>query len=449
MIQLTPDTGVALFGSHLERLEKRIAGTPQDWFLPTRRAAFAHLAELGFPTTRHEDWLYTSVAPIVETPFEYHATNGANITRDQISPYLLGGSNGTLLVFINGFYAAELSSPVSQSDGLRVRNLRAALDQGEPTLADHLSRYATHEHDAFTALNTALMEDGAFIHVPKGLVVTDPLHMVFVSAPGGHPIASHPRILIIADAGTQASIVETHVGINGGTYFTNPVTELIVGEDAVINHYKVDCGGSESFHVSNWNIHQGDNSTVNAYAAVLGGRLVRNCVNTVLGGAGCECTVNGLYIVADHQHVDNHLIVDHAEPRSRSREAFKGVLNGHGRGVFTGRIIVREDAQQTDAKQTNMSLLLSEEAQVQSRPQLEILADDVKCTHGATVGQVDEEAVFYLCSRGLDEEAARSLLVYAFANDSIASVRLEPLRQRLTSLLLSRLPQGGVLREAI
>ena len=249
------------------------------------------------------------------------------------------------------------------------------------------------------------MEDGAFLHVPQGTVVEKPIHVVFVSAPDGRPVVSHPRLLVVADANSQVTVVETYVGVGSERYFTNCVTELVAGENAIVDHYKAVLESVGSYHIGALQIHQRRSSNVSSFTITLGGGLTRNDIGTLFDGEGCVGTLNGLYMVKEREHVDNHLTVDHAKPHCDSREFFKGVLDGRGRGIFSGRIIVRKDAQKTDAKQSNMTLLLSEHAQVESKPQLDIFADDVKCTHGATVGQVDGNAVFYLRSRGLSEEA--------------------------------------------
>ena len=293
------------------------------------------------------------------------------------------------------------------------------------------------------------MEDGAFVYVPKGKVVVEPIHLLFLTTASERALVTHPRNLIVAEPSSQVTVVETYAGLGDGVYFTNAVTEIIARENSVIDHYKIVREGGAAFHMATLQLHQERSSTVDAHTVCLGGILVRNDINTVLDGEGCECTLNGLYLVIGKEHVDNHLVVDHASPHCNSREFFKGILDGHGRGVFSGRIIVRKDAQKTDAKQTNRSLLLSQDARVESKPQLEILANDVKCTHGATIGQVSEEALFYLRSRGLSKEAARSLLVFAFAGECLDRVRIKPLRAQLETLLLARLPQGNLLREAV
>ena len=449
MAEVKEGQGIESYLSRFERLERDAFADGPGWLLPIRKAALARFAHLGFPTTRHEEWLYTNVAPIARTEFEPAGSAEVDLTPREREPFMFGSADTILLVFVNGRYAPGLSSPSESTDGVAVGSLRLAMAEGGRSLENHLARYANYQEHAFTALNTAFMEDGAFVHIPKGKILEQPVHVVYVSTTAGPATVSHPRSLIVAEENSQATIVESFVGVEAGTYFTNAVTEMSAGENASIDHYKVVNEAADAFHVGTLQIHQQRSSNVSSHTVSMDGRLVRNDINTLMVGEGCECTLNGLYMVDGERHADNHVVVDHAMPHCSSRQVFKGVLDGRGRGVFSGRIIVREDAQKTDAKQTNMSLLLSDQAQVESKPQLEIFADDVKCTHGATIGQVNEEAVFYLQSRGMSERAARSLLVYAFARESVDRIRLGPLREQLAERLFTRLPQGQLLREAV
>ncbi len=430
-------------------MESVAAQNGRAWLLPIRKAAMARFGELGFPTTRHEEWRYTNVAPIASTPFKLAGRDTMHVSPERIKPFIFGGEQGHLLAFVNGRFAAKLSAIGALPDGVAVCALAEVLDRSGHLVERHLARLASFEEHAFTALNTAMMEDGAFVHIPKGVVVEEPIHLLFISAAPESAIVSHPRNLIVFGDSSQATIVETYAALDPGVYFNNAVTELVVGENAVVDHYKIVREADQAFHIGTLQLHQSRSSTVSSHAISLGGRLVRNDINAVLDGEGCECTLNGLYMVDGMRQVDNHLVVDHAKPHCDSREFFKGILDGKSRGTFSGRIIVRKDAQKTDAKQTNKSLLLSETAQVDSKPQLEILADDVKCTHGATIGQVSAEAIFYLRSRGISEAAARSMLVFAFAYESIEHVRVEALRAQLRKLLLESLPQRQLLQEVV
>lgn len=439
------DTTRAYF-ARLERIEASTSGGEQAWLMPIRKAAMARFAELGFPTTRDEEWRFTNVSEIANGAFAPATHTDAAIDTKRLEPLTVCASGVHRLVFVDGRFSDELSSIGSLPDSVAIRSLAEALADGDPLLEPHLARHASYAEHAFVALNTAIMEDGAVIHVGKGCVVEHPIHLLFVSTASEPATATFPRTLIVLESGSQATIAETYIGLGDATYFTNAVTEIIVRENAVLDHYKIGSEGDGGLHIGSMQIHQSRASNVSSNSVTLGGALVRNDIHAILDGEGCECTLNGFYLVDGTRHVDNHLIVEHAKAHCDSREFYKGVLDGKGKGIFSGRIIVRKDAQKTDAKQTNQTLLLSADAQVESRPQLEILADDVKCTHGATIGQVSDEALFYLRSRGMSEESAHSMLVYAFAREIIEKIRIESLRTRLNDTLFDRLPHGNLIR---
>lgn len=435
------------FVSEFRRCEKNAAEAGQDWLLAIRREAFARFAELGFPTTRHEEWQNTNVSSLAKTAFEPAADQRAKVSAEQLEPFTFGGVDVGRLVFVDGRYAAELSSLDALPKTITIESLASAIQSGHATLEQHLAQHACCDDQAFTALNTALMEDGAFIHVPKGIIVEQPIHILHVSTAAKTPSATHPRNLIVAESSSQVTIVETYAGLGDGVCLTNTVTEIVALDNAVVNHCKVVREGDQAFHMSTLQLHQYRDTTTSSHAFMMGGSLTRNDINAVMDGEGGHCTLNGLSMLDGTQHVDNHLCVDHAKPHCDSREFFKNVLDGASRGVFSGRINVHKDAQKTDAKQSNMSLLLSDKSQADSKPQLEIFADDVKCTHGATIGQIDKDAIFYLRSRGLNERAAYGMLVYAFARESIAHARPESLRAHLDDLAFSRLPVAQLPRE--
>jgi Fe-S cluster assembly protein SufD len=415
---------------------------------PTRRAAFERFGALGFPTTRHEEWRFTNVAPIAKSVFGLAECNGPALRASEFA-HAAGPADWPRLVFVNGHLAGELSSRQGLPEAVRAGGLAEALTHDTETVKRHLARYASYEQHAFTALNTAFMADGALIHVPADTRLEHPIDVLFVSTGGADPLVSHPRNLIVVDRGSRVAIIERYIGIGDGPYFTNAVTEIVAGENADIDYYKVGREATQAYHIGATHMHQSRDSSVSCHTVTMSGALVRNDITTVLDGPGGHCTLNGLYLTSGRQHVDNHLRVEHAKPHCDSREFFKGILQEQARAVFTGRIVVHKDAQKTDAKQTNMNLLLSEDARVDTKPQLEIFADDVKCTHGATIGQIDEDAIFYLRSRGIDEAAARDVLVFAFAEESLEQIRLQPLRRQLRDVLLDRMPQGQLLREAI
>ena len=356
-----------------------------------------------------------------------------------VEPFTWGGDLGALLVFVNGRCVAASSSP----SGARVLSLRRALADGIPEVGAHLTRVANGTRHPFTALNTSFLDDGAFVHVPDNTVVGAPIHLLFLSVGAGAATMSHPRILVVLGTNAQATIVESYGAVRAERYFTNTVTEVAAAANATLSHYKLQREHPDSFHVGAMYLRAARDAALTCHSISFGGSIVRNDVMAVLDGEGANCTLNGLYLGDGTRVVDNHTTIDHARPHCDSREVYKGILAGKARAVFNGKIIVRPDAQKTDAKQTNKALLLSEDAQINTKPQLEIFANDVKCTHGAAVGQMDDDAIFYLRARGLGLEAARHMLVRAFAGDVINQMPLEPLRSRVDEELGRRLAGLG------
>ncbi|MGH7412517.1 MAG: Fe-S cluster assembly protein SufD [Candidatus Methylomirabilis sp.] len=426
--------------SDFEQFERNGAREGPSWIRQIRRSAIARFAELGFPTTRLEEWKHTSVAPIARIPFK-PAESGINkLTAGALAHATLGEVACAQLVFVNGHYSPVLSSLRSLPKGVIATSLAAALNADPGSVEPHLARYASYQDHSFVALSTAFMEDGAFVHVPKGMVLQAPIHLLFVSTSRGEATVSYPRNLIVVGDDSQSVIVESYVGLGNDVYFTNAVTEIVGGKNAVIAHHKLELESQEAFHIATVQAHLDRSSNFSSHSIDLGGALVRNDLNAVLAGEGIDCTLDGLYLVTGRQHVDNQTRIDHVKPHCSSRELYKGVLDGKSRGVFNGKIYVHKDAQKTDAKQTNKNLLLSEDAVINTKPQLEIYANDVKCTHGSTIGQLDHDAIFYLRSRGIDLATARSLLTYAFASEIISRIRIEPVRAQLENLLVTRLP---------
>ena len=413
-----------------------------------RQAAFARFAELGLPTTQDEDWKYTSLAPLTQIQFA-PPEEARPPTLEQLDR-LAGVSPGDAairLVFVDGRYRAELSSRGTSTGGAYIGGLGTAHAERPEFVERELARHADYQRDALTALNTAFIEDGAFIHLPAGTVVQAPIHLLFVSSASGKATLSQPRNLIVLGAGSQATVIETWAGLSDEVYFTNAVTEVVLGDNAQLDHYKLQEEGARAFHIALTQVQHGRDSRFNSHSVALGAALARNDVRALFAREGSECTLNGLYMATGKQHLDNRTLIDHQSPRCTSRELYKGVLDGQSRGVFSGRVLVRHDAQKTDASQTNKNLLLSDEAVVDTKPQLEIFADDVKCAHGAAVGQLDEDALFYLRSRGIGQEAAKSLLTYAFASEMVNLIPLAPLRARVRELVTSRLPEWEKLKE--
>lgn len=415
-----------------------------SWLASIRKAAISRFDEVGFPTTRHEEWKYTNVAPLAKVRFQPAAQVSDRLPADRVEQMSFGEPSCARLVFVNGRYSERLSSVRSLPEGVKAGSLSAKLASEANDLEPHLGRYADYHEHAFVALNTAFMEDGAYVDVPKGVAMPEPIYLLFVSTTQKEPEVSYPRNLIVVGEGSQLAVVEGYFALEKGIYFTNAVTEVVAGSNAVIDHYKLGSESDRAFHVATQQAYLGRSSNLSSHSISMGGALVRNDVNATLEGEGAECTLNGLYVVTGQQHVDNHTRIDHVKPLCSSRELYKGILDGKARGVFNGKIYVHKNAQRTDAQQANKNLLLSKDAWINTKPQLEIYADDVKCTHGSTIGQLDQNAIFYLRSRGIDLEAARSLLTQAFASDMVRRIKIEPMQDRLDRLLAARLENGSL-----
>ncbi|HWW81979.1 MAG TPA: Fe-S cluster assembly protein SufD [Vicinamibacterales bacterium] len=415
-------------------LEQSRASRELSWLRKLRQDGFARFGEVGFPSMRDEDWRFTNIAAIAQTRFRHARSHRPLPGEKQIERYRTDGAQ-CQLVFVDGHFANELSSIGELDDQVKVSGLAAQIAGDPAALEPYLGQYLDLERDAFAALNTAFIEDGAFVHIGTGAVVRDPIFLLFVSTAHGAPVVTHPRNLIVVGARSQATIVEDYVSLDGGAAFSNAVTELVVGDDSVVSHYMIEREDIEAYNVSTLRIEQGRNANVASHSLLIGGALVRNNVHPVLAGEGGECLINGLYIGTGQQHLDNYMLVEHASPHCSSRQFYNGILSQSAHGVFHGRIIVHKDAQKTDAKQTNRNLLLSDNAQIDTKPQLEIYADDVKCTHGATIGQLEENALFYLRARGIDELSARRLLLAAFAGECLDRMQPGPARTHAERLI--------------
>jgi Fe-S cluster assembly protein SufD len=422
--------------------EKSAAGQRLPWLRKLRRNAFARFCEVGFPTTHDEDWRFTNVSAIAQTPFLLGRNDRARPLQFELEPYRVPGF-ACQLVFLNGRFVPEVSSLAGIPAWLEVSSLADQIVGNPGVIEPHLGQYVDIRRDAFCALNTAFVEDGAYIHIRRSAAAEEPIYLLFVSAANDIPTMSHPRNLIWAEENSQVTVVEDYVSLDGGTAFTNAVTELVAGDNAVVSHYMVEREHVHSYSVSTLRIQQGRGANVASHSVLTGGALVRNNVHPVLAGEGGECLINGLFIGNGRQHLDNYMLVEHRSPRCASRQFYNGILDGHAHGVFHGRIVVHKDAQKTDAKQTNRNLLLSDDAQIDTKPQLEIHADDVKCTHGATIGQIEEDALFYLRSRGIDEPSARRLLLFAFASECLDRMKPGPARTHVEALINRNLLQMG------
>ena len=435
--------GTDRYLAEFEDLERRnAAGTPA-WLSELRRAAMADFAERGFPTTRDEDWRYTNLAPLAATPFHtVRSVPPDPVSAERVRRASIGSAAWPRLVFVDGRYAPEHSFGPALPDGARLSSLAAAVIDDDELVARHLARHARWDADVFAALSTAFVQDGAFLYVPAEVVISAPIELVFLTTRPG--VLAQPRILVVAGPHSRFTVVERHVGLGDAACFVNAVTEIAVAPGASVDHYVQQEQGASTFHLATIHADLERDSAFATCEATFGARLARTTSTVRFGGEGGRASLAGLYVTSGRQHVDHHVTVDHAVPRCTSRQLFKGVLDGSARAVFDGRVIVRPDAQKTDAAQTNKHLLLSDGVEVDSKPRLEIFADDVKCTHGAAEGQFAPEAIFYLKSRGIDELAARRLLTLGFVREVIDRVTVESIRSYLDRALEARLgPERG------
>jgi Fe-S cluster assembly protein SufD len=417
----------------------RTASQPR-WLKSLRQEAFARFSETGFPTTHDEDWRFTNVTAVTNTAFEL--AGAETVSKEQLEPFGVSQFD-CCLVFVNGLFSQELSAVPALPKGVTIGSLAAQLKNDPTSIEQHLGQHLNTQRDAFAALNTSLIEDGVYVNVPRGVAVESPIYVLYVTVPGSKPTMNHPRNLIVAGENSQVTVVEDYVSLGEGVTFSNAATELVAGDNANVSHYMIVREGDQAYNFSTLRIQQGRHANVATHSLLLSGALVRNNVHPVLAGEGSECLINGLFMANGRQHMDNYMLVEHASPHCDSRQFYNGILNGQSHGVFHGRIIVHKDAQKTDAKQTNRNLLLSDDAQIDTKPQLEIYADDVKCTHGATIGQFDDNALFYLRSRGLAEAAARHVLLLAFANECLDRMNSPQIREHLEKLVVAGMPEAA------
>ncbi len=423
-----------------QKVEKSLGEQEPKWLRQIRKEAISRFRSLGFPTTKDEEWRQTNVAPIINQSYSLAEKVEYISIPEKLRHVSFPGAEFIQIVFVNGFFSTQLSDVSSLPEGVFVDNLSSVLKKDSGEVEPYLSRLGSYEDHPFAALNTALFQDGAYVHIRNDVVVDKPIHFLFLSTADKDAIISYPRTLVVVGKNSRVTLVESYAGSEGEVYFTNSVTEIIANENTNIDHYKLQRESTEAFHIANLLFYLDRSSNFSSHSLSFGGGLARNNVNAILGDEGIECTVNGLVMGRGKQHIDNHTYIDHAKPHCNSYELYKHVLDEKSRGVFKGKILVRQDSQKTDALQTNKTLLLSEEASIDTMPQLEIYADDVKCTHGATTGQLDKESLFYLQSRGISKESAKNLLTYAFANDLVERIKVDSIRNQLEKELHERLP---------
>ncbi len=419
------------------------AGDPV-WAQQLRRGAIARFNEMGFPVARrgNEEWKYTDVGPIARTLFQpASATMPLALTDQELEEFTFGKARGGRIIFVDGSYDARLSSLTSLPAGVSVLNLAEAMVAKGNLVKQHLARYAAYENNAFTALNTAFVHDGAFIQIAEGALVEEPIHILFVSTGRQQDVVTYPRVLILAGKDSKATIIESYGSPSPGRYFSNAVTEVLVSPGAALKYYKVQQQSLQAFHITNTHVFNSRGGSFSAVNLDLGGRLVRNNLNMLMAEDDCSCVLNGLYMLTGSQHVDNQVIIDHAASYTSASELYKGILDGKSHSVFHGSIIVRKGLHKVYAQQVDKNLLLSDQAEADTKPALWIYSDDVKCGHGAACGQMDEKALFYLRSRGMDEKAARRVLTRAFATEVLDSITDEPIRASVDQLVQDKLTE--------
>ena len=406
------------------------------WVTDLRREAISGFGKLGFPTLHDEEWRFTNLEVLRRGSFSIAENGISEVSKKTVDSYGFSGLDCLRLVFVNGRFASSLSDAGDAGEGVLVKSLSEAIREHGDLVKDHLARYADYEKDAFISLNTSYFEDGVFVYVPDGIVFDKPVHVLHVSTDEGRPLFINPRNLIIVGQSSSAKVIEHYVSVSQSVYFSNVVTEVVCGENANLEHYRLEFESQKAFNFSTLRVNQQKNSNIASHSILSGGAIVRNNVHPVLAGEGCNSDIYGLFISEGRQHMDNFMRVEHASPHCDSRQFYNGVLDGRSKGVFHGRILVHEGAEKTDAKQTNRNLLLSDTAQIDTKPQLEIYNDDVKCTHGATIGQMDEEALFYLCSRGIPMKKAKIIMLRAFTNETFEHMSIDSVREALESKVM-------------
>ena len=422
--------------SDFRDFERRLPSDGAEWFRPIRQQAISRFTELGFPKARrgNEKWKYTSVVPLANATFEYPFDFNVNgLKASDLRRFAPWDDSWVNFIFVNGRYSEALSTPQAESNGVRVENLADVIAMDPDMVAEHLTGHASFEDDGFIALNTAFLRDGAFVHVPEGEAFGAPLHLLYVSTHREQPTVSYPRTLVLVDRHSKVTVIESYINLSSGPCFTDAVTEIVIDEGAEVEHYRVLVEGPDAFHVGNSRVHQAQDSTFSSTCFAKGAAMARNDLNVLLDAPGSSCSQKGLYMTTGKEHIDNYINIDHAKPHTTSRLYYKGILDGKSRAVFGGTVLVRQNAQKADAQQADKNLILSEDAEVDSKPSLLIYADDVKCGHGATAGHINEDAVFYMRSRGLDQETATVLLIRGFASEIIDAVQIESLLAYLES----------------
>jgi Fe-S cluster assembly protein SufD len=428
-----------------DKFEQGLNGAKLKPVHQLRKSAIEEFSNLNFPTVKDEEWKHTNISPLLNYNF---APSDAKVelNKADVDKFTFDNMHSCLLVFVNGVFSSELSELSTVPAGVVIKNIANAIEENHPAIEKHLGKYADFKTHIFTSLSTAFTNDGAFIFVPDGIVLENPIHVLFIAATSGNGKAEklliQPRNLFVAGKNSQVTIVEHYVSMSEDIYFTNTVTEVFADDSAVVDHIKLQEESRKAYHVARMDTCQERSSSFSSHMVSIGGEIARNNFTTKFKGEGGESILNGLFLTENSQLFDAHTMIDHAMPHCNSHEHYKGLLDDTSRGVFNGKVMVRKDAQKTNAFQENNNIILSQEALVNTKPQLEIFADDVKCSHGATIGQLDAESLFYLKSRGIGEEKAKTILIHAFASDVVKSVKVKAVKEYIEEILTNKFNPG-------
>lgn len=428
------------FIKQFDEFEKSLNGEKTTEFHQLRKSAISNFQELSFPTQKDEEWKYTNISSLLKHNF-LPAKSKEIVSSEIINKFLFDRLEHSLLVFVNGIYSPELSRITDLPKGVQVGSIAEAIKNNNPLIKKHLGNYSKDENYFFTTLSSAFIKDGAFVYVPDGKVVEDPIHIILYTKSTDSKIFTQPRNLFIAGQNSQVSIIEHYLSDEENIYLTNAVTEIFADENAIVDHIKLQEESKKAFHIARMDVDQERNSNFSSHLISCGAEISRNDFNTRFNAEGSESMLNGLFMIDGEQLFDAHTMIDHTKPHCNSHEHYKGILQDKAKGVFNGKVMVRQDAQKTNAFQQNNTILLSDDAVMNTKPQLEIFADDVKCSHGATIGKLNDEAKFYLKSRGIGEDAATAILIHAFASDVITSIKIPALRDYLEEIITKRFNQ--------
>ncbi len=425
------------FLNNFKDFENSLNGESKSDFHKIRKQAFNNFYELDFPDRKNEEWRYTNISPLLQQSFSI--PNNIKLDATDLSNHILKGIDAYVMIFVNGKFSAEHSHLENIQKGIKIRCLADCIKNNDKDLLQHFGKYADCKNNIFTSLSTAFTTDGAFITVDDNCVIEKPIYLLFLTKAGNVNIQTQPRNLIVAGKNSQLKVIEHFSSTDNSTYFTNTITEIVAQENAVIDHVKLQEESINAFHIARMEVDQERSSNFTSHLISTGGKLSRNDLTSKFNGEGGEAMLNGLFLIEKDQLFDVHSFIDHAKPNCNSHEHYKGILDDNSHGVFNGKIMVRKDAQKTNAFQENNNILLSTNSLINTKPQLEIFADDVKCSHGATIGQLDNDAKFYLKSRGIGEEASKEILLHAFASDVVNHIKIDAVKNYAEEIITERI----------